>query len=319
VRRLRQADLPYARQALAGWWPTIPTDDRARTLEAVEVGLGADDEPFLVQALTDRRADVRRTAVSLLVLLPESALARRLEDDAKPLLSSGGRLRKNLKVTLPNPSEAFEALGFTGRPAPGYGERAWLLRNLLAHVRPKRWTESLRVDAAGLVELATSSEEARPLLEGWIAATARFGDLGWATAIMGSQVVPNKVTVNIGQVLDGLSPADRASVVANSAAALDPAVLAGLAASVPAPWPRPLADAVLEVASGLGREQLPGGPLYELVRVAALRLPPGRIDDLTAVASYKDELRPALRDVIETIRLRARIHEAFAPVPRLPA
>jgi hypothetical protein len=39
---------------------------------------------------------------------------------------------------------------------------------------------------------------------------------------------------------------------------------------------------------------------------------------LEAVASYKDELRPALTDVVETIRLRARIHEAFAAVPAIP-
>jgi hypothetical protein len=43
-----------------------------------------------------------------------------------------------------------------------------------------------------------------------------------------------------------------------------------------------------------------------------LRLPPDQADELHAVATYKDELRPALIDVIETIRLRARIHEAFA-------
>jgi hypothetical protein len=100
---------------------------------------------------------------------------------------------------------------------------------------------------------------------------------------------------------------------------LDPPVFAGLAATVPAPWPGPLADAVLEIASFVGREQFPGPGLYELVRAAALRLPPDRADELTAVASYKDELRPALVDVIETIRLRARIHEAFAAVPPLPA
>jgi hypothetical protein len=96
-------------------------------------------------------------------------------------------------------------------------------------------------------------------------------------------------------------------------------VTAGLAASIPAPWPTPLADAVLDVAELVGREQFPGPGLYELVRAAALRLPPDRAEELTNLASYKDELRPALADVVETIRLRARIHEAFAAVPPLPA
>ncbi len=314
VRRTRRSDLPRARAALATWWASIPSPERARVLEAVEVGIEPADEPFLTDALTDRRADVRTTAAGLLVLLPDSALTRRIEDEAKPLLAAGGLVRKSLKVTLPSPSEELAAMGFAGRPEAGYGERAWLLRSLLAHVRPGRWNEWLRVDPPGLVDQASRSDEARPLLEGWIVATARFGDPAWATAILSNPAVPSKVLTDIGHVLDGLSSRDRDATVAASAAALHPPVLAALAASIPAPWPTPLADAVLDVAELVGREQFPGPGLYELVRAAALRLQPDRVDDLTKVASYKDELRPALTDVVETIRLRARVHEAFASV-----
>ena len=81
---------------------------------------------------------------------------------------------------------------------------------------------------------------------------------------------------------------------------------------MPAPWPKPLGDAVLAAARDAGREQFAGPGLYELVRAAALRLPPDRADELEAAASFKQELRPALLDVVETVRLRARIHEAFA-------
>ena len=116
----------------------------------------------------------------------------------------------------------------------------------------------------------------------------------------------------MGQVLDGLSPAERAQAVADAAGSFDPSLLAGLAVSVPAPWPKPLGDAVLQAAHAAGREQYPGPALYELVRAAALRLPPDRADELEAAASFKQELRPALTDVVETIRLRARLHEAFA-------
>ena len=94
-------------------------------------------------------------------------------------------------------------------------------------------------------------------------------------------------------------------------------MLAALAAEIPGPWPPPLADLVLAVARSSGREQFPAAGLYELVRAAALHLPPDRADALEAVASFKDELRPALADAIETIRLRARIHQAFAAVPPL--
>ncbi len=316
VRRSRQSDLPRARAALATWWASIPTPERARVLEAVEVRVEPADEPFLTEALTDGRADVRRTAAGLLLLLPDSALTRRIEDEAKPLIASGGLVRKSLKVTLPSPSEELAALGFGGRPEAGYGERAWLLRALLAHIRPVRWSEWLRVDAPGLVDQASRSDEARPLLEGWILATARFGDPDWASAILSSSAVRSKVMLNVGQALDGLTQPERARVVAATAGAVDPVMLASFAAGVPAPWPRPLADAVLDMARFVGQEQYPGPGLYDLVRAAALRMQPDRADDLTNVASYKDELRPALTDVVETIRLRARIHEAFAAVPR---
>jgi hypothetical protein len=100
-------------------------------------------------------------------------------------------------------------------------------------------------------------------------------------------------------------------VVTDVAGDLDPSLLAGLAAAVPAPWPKPLGDAVMAAAHAAGREQFAGPGLYELVRAAALRMPPERADELEAVASFKDELRPALGDVVETIRLRGRIHQAF--------
>ena len=319
VRRFRQLDLQRARQFLADRWSGTASEDRARILAAVETALDPADEPFLLQALRDRRADVRRNAVGLLVLLPESAPTRRLEDEARPLLATGGLVRKSLKVTLPTPSEEFEGLGFTGRPGPGYGERAWLLRSILAQVRPQRWTEWLQVDAPGLVDQGMRSTEARPLIEGWMEATARFGDAVWAASILHNTDVPNKVSVNVGQVLDRLSPGERARAVADSAAVLDPSLLAGLAGAVPAPWPTSLGDAVLTAARSAGKEQFPGAGLYELVRVAAICLPPDRADDLEAVASFKGELRPALTDAVETIRLRSRIREAFAAVPPLPA
>ena len=317
IRGFREVDPAGARRSLVDWWSEIPSDDRARVLAAVETNIGEADEPLLAQALEDRRADVRRTAARLLVLLPEAPLTSRLEDIARPLLETAGLIRKTLKVTLPTPSDELEAIGIGGRPGAGYGERAWLLRSVLAQVRPGRWNEWLRVDAAGLLDQAARSEEARPLLEGWVEATGRFGDPAWAVATLRNKLVPTKVSVDLEQVLDGLSRDDRAHAV-TAAADVEPSLLAALAATVGAPWPEPLGNAVLVAAGVAGREQFPRAGLYELVRVAALHLPPDRAEELESVASYQDELRPALSDAVETIRLRARIHEAFAAVPPLP-
>jgi hypothetical protein len=312
VRRFREQDIDRARRSLTGWWSDLASEQRARVLAALQANLDPADEPFLDRALEDRRADVRRAAADLLVQIPDSSLAHRLEEQARPLLASGGRVRKTIKVTLPAPAETFETLGFGGRPMPGFGERAWLLRSILAHIRPARWTEWLGSDAPALVAQAARSDEARSMLEGWMKAVERFGDPAWATALLRDKGVSSKVMLGLGVLLERLTPAERAQVVAESAAELDPAELAGLAAAVPAPWPSAVGDAVLSAARAGGREHYPGPGHYELVRAAALRLPPDRADELEAAASFKGERRPALTDVVETIRLRARIHESFA-------
>jgi hypothetical protein len=312
IRRARQIDPHWARESIERRWADVPPEDRARIVSALDVGLGAADEPFLSLVATDRRADSRRAAAQLLVMLPKSFLTRRLEDEVRPLLSAAGLLRRNLKVDLPTAADDVEALMPAGRPPSGYGERGWLLRTWLAHVRPARWTEWLDIDPPGLVDRAIRSEEARPLLEGWIEATARFADVAWATALLRNPDVRTKIMVNIDRAIEGLSERDRAVALVASADALDPAILANLARGVPPPWPHELSDAVLGSAADLGREQFPNPALYELVRAGAVGLPPDRADDLANVASLKGELRSALSDPIETIRLRARIHDAFA-------
>jgi hypothetical protein len=222
-------------------------------------------------------------------------------------------------VTLPTPSDDLEALAPHGGPPSGYGDRAWLLRTVIANVRPARWTEWLQVDAAGLIDRAIRSDEARPLLEGWIHATRAFADVGWATALLRDPAVRTKIMVNVALVLERLSPDDQAIAVVDAAEGMTPSDLADLARSVPPPWPGKLVDAVLSAAAALGSEPIAHPALSGLVRAAATGLPPERADDLETVASVNGETRPALIDHIDTIRLRARMHEAFAAGGARPA
>jgi hypothetical protein len=315
IRAMRRDDPAAARDALARWLPDVAGDERARILGSLEVGLEPADEPLLAGGIGDRRLDVRRTAAGLLVRLPGSALTRRLEEYVRPLLASQGRLRPSLSVTLPTIDADLEGAGFGGKPPQGFGERAWLLRGLFAHVRPGRWVEWLATDASGLIDRALRSDEARPVLEGWILATERFGDRDWASALLRAPDVRTKVMVNVGQVLEGLDPAGRATVLAETTKQLEPQMLAAFVEGVPAPWPQPLAEAVLGVTKAFSGSQYPDQALYQLVRAAAIGLPPRRAEDLETLASYQGQIRPALDGAIETIRLRARIHDAFAILP----
>jgi hypothetical protein len=71
----------------------------------------------------------------------------------------------------------------------------------------------------------------------------------------------------------------------------------------------------LSVASTLSGSQYPDLALYQLIRAAAMGLPPVHADDLATLASYQGEIRPALLGAVETLRMRARIHDAFADLP----
>jgi len=317
MRAMRAADPRAAREALAGWLPDLAGAERAAVLEALEEGLGLDDEPVLASALADRRADVRRAAADLLVRLDDSALARLVESRVRPLLATKGRLRPGLAVTLPTLDGELEAAGFGGRPGAGLGERAWLLRQLIAHTRPSRWTEWLPADASTLAGLAAGLDERRPVLEGWIEAAERFADPAWVRALVADPRVASAAQLDPVRSVDALPPAQRIEVAAAAAGSVEPPTLARLAATCPPPWPPPLADAVLGVLRKLGKAQYPEQAYYDLIRAAALGLVAHRADDLLALADKEGSVRPALAGAIERIQLRARIHQAFATLQPL--
>jgi hypothetical protein len=315
ARSMRHADRVRAAEAIAAWLPELPGDERAAVVEALGDALAADDEPILRATLADRRVDVRRAAASLLARLPGSELAQLLEARARPLLASQGRLRPSLAVTLPSLDPRLEAAGFGGRPPAGVGERAWLLRQILAHVAPRRWTEWLGVDPGGLVDRALRADEARPVLEGWIGAAQRFGDVGWAKALLAEPAVAGTVNVDVTDVLEPLDAAARAEAVASAAPKLNPAILVTAARACPPPWPKPLVDAALAAIKHDVGTQYPDQAWYELVRATAVGLPPSRADELIALATRDGQVRPALGGVVDTLRLRQRLHDAFRELP----
>jgi hypothetical protein len=163
-----------------------------------------------------------------------------------------------------------------------------------------------------LLDRALRTDEARPILEGWVEATARFGDAGWAGAILGEARIPEATPgLDLVRVLDGLSPSDAARVVAGAAHEVDLVTLARLAERCRAPWPAYLVDAVFSVIRAAGADT-PEYAVYALVRRAAATVPPDRADDLETLASHDGEVRPALTGAIETIRFRRQMHAAFA-------
>ncbi|MFL5756684.1 MAG: DUF5691 domain-containing protein, partial [Chloroflexota bacterium] len=315
VRQMRRVDATRARESLTRWLPSVPGNERARVVTALDEGLEPADEPLLADALGDGRADVRRAAADLLARIEGSAFALTLEATARPLLRIEGRLRPSLVVTLPELDPDLVAAGLAEKPPAGVGARAWLLRNLFADIPPGRWTEWLRADPRSLVDRAVRAEEARVILDGWIEATITFGDASWAKALMSEPDLPAKVIRNVVDVLGGLDRDERSGVVIALLGRVEPAVLAAAVSRCDPPWTDAVADAVLRVIGKLADQAQPAQPYYDLVRAAALGIPPARSDDLVALASHDGQIRPSLLGPVETIEFRQQLHAAFSGLP----
>jgi hypothetical protein len=312
ISSMRRTDPVAARDAFARWLPEVAGDERASMIGALEPSLGPDDEAVLSTALGDRRLDVRRAAADLLARIGGTAFAGLIEARARPLLATHGRMRPSLAVTLPTLDAELESAGVGGGPPAGLGERAWMLRQLLAHVRPSGWQGWLGADPPALVTRALRSEEARPVLEGWAEAAGRFADTDWLAALLAEPKVAATIRLDLRAMVATLPDAPRASLVARVARTVDAASLAWLAARCPPAWPNAVADAVIATLRNLPGTQYPDQPLYELLRAAAVGLAPERADELAALAAHEGKIRPALAGAVETVRLRRRIHTAFA-------
>ena len=315
VRGLRRTDPASARDLVAAHLDDLSGDDRVGAVQGLAVGLSPADEPLLDRALGDSRKDVRRAAVELLARIPGSRLGAELEAIARPLVRVRGRVRPRLTVTLPDLTVELEGLGFGGRQPGGLGERAGLLRQLVGLVRPGRWTEWLGLPPAALLERALATEEARPLVEGWLDATRRFGDEAWAEALLTTAAVGDLADGDRSRVLDVLPQAEAAAVVTRVAERVDLRLLAELAEQVPPPWPDDLADAMLAVLARARAVPYPDPALYRLFHEAAGAIPPARAGDFADAATYGEHLRPTLLPALDRLRLRERIHAAFGALP----
>ena len=311
VVALRARDPHAGRRFLEERFAALPADERTSAVEALREGLSPDDEALLTTALGDARAEVRRAAADMLARLDGSALACRVAERTRPLLANDGR--HGLAVTLPAPQPGDPLDGIAGRPPKGVGERAWLLRTLVAHVRPERWTEWLGAEPGALVTRALGSDEARPILDGWIDATTRFGSRSWAAALLAAPGITRVVAgLDPVRVLDALPHSERADVVAHAARTVDTTMLASLVERCPRPWSRPLTAAVFDVLAASFDDDDRSRAFDDLVRAAARAAPPERADELAEWASDGEGVRPSLVAAIDTIRLRRRIHAAFA-------
>lgn len=260
VRREKPA---HARKLLTATWADEVPGHRAWFLGALADGLSEEDEPLLESALDDRRQEVRGGAAALLARLPGSAFAARMRQRTLPLVEVGGGIRKRLHVALPEScDDAMVRDGIIRRPPAGTGERAWWLEQLVAATPLSAWEEiGLGPEEAAGTKANDSLEQ--PLRAGFARAALAQRDPRWAAAF--AELEP--------QLVELLEP-EQATAVA--VAALRRGNVRH-AERLPAPWPRALSEAALELAVKMLRD--PDGTDWQRLRLMRERLDPFLVDE----------------------------------------
>ncbi|RCG29542.1 hypothetical protein DQ384_20345 [Sphaerisporangium album] len=295
-RGLRAATPVKARALLLQSWDKEAPEDRAAFVNALADGLSMADEPFLEDALDDRRREVRSQAADLLTRLPESRLGRRMsERAARCLRVFGERLHVEPPVSC---DAAMERDGVRSRAPAGTGQRSWWLQQVVAHTPLTFWTGHFGLSAKQIVALNTG-DWAREIRLGWERAAVLQNDPTWARALFAVEPLSDLLAV-----LPPAERADRAAELVNDQPVDGQLIM--MLGGLPAPWGPALAKAVMEkIVDTAGRQPW---NLAELVRLAGERVDPA-MHEMTARLS--DE--PPVQEVAATLRFRFDMHEELRP------
>ena len=248
---LRRGQPARARELLAEGWAREDPDDRAWLIEALAEGLAPEDEPHLERALDDRRQPVREAAARLLSRLPDSAFARRMRDRTVPLVApafergAGDRMPPVVgplgdEIALPDDLDAAMIRdGISRTPPRGIGERAWWLLQLVAATPLAVW------DEIGLTPERAATLDHTELRRGLVLAAESQQNPRWASFLAQEA---------LERLRDGETE---------------------LAERLPAPWPRDLSAAALQLLV----ELVHGGLDWRRRRLIAERLDPTLADE----------------------------------------
>lgn len=312
---LRREEPDAARELLAAGWAREDALDRAEFLALLAEGLADADEPFLEQALDDRRREVREAAALLLGRLDGSAYAERMRARLRACVEvrPGGVLGRKPQLEVNPPSEVDAQMRRDGIPAATRSQSPLQaaesqLRAIVARSPLQEWCELTGLLPEAIVHLTIDPHDSMVLI-GWWEAARRQLDARWAAAIVG-RWRPGQAW-QLGELLELLVPEERRAITArmlNKHPAEEAAVV--WIAECPGPWDVPLGRAVLRALGQLRR----GRPFAVLsVREAlAERLPAQLVGELEALAEQRlDPATATLTQVAEDIRFRHEMAQEF--------
>jgi hypothetical protein len=221
---IRARDAAAARELVESTWRTDGARVRAAHLEALQIGLGPEDEALLERALDDRAASVRDIAATLLDALPASARAARMAERLRPLIHAKGRLKRGLEIALPDEPDAEGIRDGLGKPPRRRSARGWWLERITAGAPLEVWTDQTGWDPATIVSRLSEADA----LSGIRHAVRLRRDPVWAAAVLAHVWDP--------LLVPALPPGEREAAVIARLSTADAGATALLLGTVPAPW-----------------------------------------------------------------------------------
>lgn len=144
LRQIRLADPDRSRTLLQASWAEEKPEDRAAFLEILLLKISLEDEPFLQQALVDKRKEVREIALEGLAQLPLSGLAQRMQtrlsDLVKVIKPFLGRAKLNIEIPEQMPAD-WQKDGIDAKSkVQGLGDKAYRLYCLVGATPLSFWS-----------------------------------------------------------------------------------------------------------------------------------------------------------------------------------
>ncbi|MEV5328703.1 DUF5691 domain-containing protein [Nonomuraea sp. NPDC052634] len=285
---LRAADPGQARALLESTWEQETPDDRAGFVEVLAEGLSMADEPFLEQALDDRRREVRQAAANLLTRLPSSRMSRRMAERLRACVTIDGDV---IAVEAPAYCDKeMERDGIRQKPPRGIGERAWWLQQIIARAPLSAWGHR----PARLLAMKIPDWDA-DVKSAWVRAAVLQRDPEWARAMFGWDP--------IADLLVALPPEEQQELAARFVAEHDlDSQLIMVLGGVSSHWGEGLATAVLRKIVKVNTTQ--PWNLAELVKLAGEHIDP-------ALHELAEDFSPAepVQKVASLLRFRADMYK----------
>ncbi len=221
LKSLRAQDPAKARELFETASASFDARERAAFTACLGEGLDAADEPFLEALLAKARSkEVRQTAASLLVRLPESGYVRRMTGRlaaciAAPEAKSGfmGRIASAFSTPLPTvePPESFDPewkKDMLEEKKPQYeefGQRAWWLYQLGSCVPLAWWEAHTGLSPEALIGWAQKTDWRKELFRIWLEAAQRERNTVWASALL-AHVFGEHLEISVGKGLISAFP-----------------------------------------------------------------------------------------------------------------